>query len=212
MKRSDGEKLKEKSAAYFDRIAADNEVIPEPARCYGILLDRLSPEPAGSLADIGCGTGVMLGRIREEYGDRFRLYGLDLSKESLRQAEQNCGGDVVLSQGDVDAMPYEDGMFDLILCMHSFHHYPHPVRALSEVRRVLKPDGLFLLVENDYPTRQRIHLNYRLWRQGYPAGDIRMYSRGTLKLLAALAGFRVEKASRIADHSQLLECRKRRRR
>jgi len=99
MKRSDGEKLKKKSAAYFDRIASDNEVIPEPARCYGILLDRLSPEPAGALADIGCGTGVMLGRIREEYGDRFRLYGLDLSKESLRQAEQNLHASAFAGEG-----------------------------------------------------------------------------------------------------------------
>ncbi len=200
--------LKNRSEEYFDRVASQKLVIPEPELCYGIVSERLASAGGGRLADIGCGTGGMLRRILEDHPDVFELHGLDLSGESLKRAEECCGGKAGLTRGDAEHLPYGDGSFDLLLCMHSFHHYPHPLRSLKEMRRVLRPGGRLFLVENDYPVKKRIRINLRLLKRGFPDGDIHMYSRTELRLAAVLAGFRTERHVHIADHSQLLECRR----
>ncbi|MBC7869458.1 MAG: methyltransferase domain-containing protein, partial [Chitinophagaceae bacterium] len=52
---------------------------------------------------------------------------------------------VVTRQGDVEALPFEDSSFDLVVSRYSAHHWPQPTAALEEFYRVLKPGGRFLL-------------------------------------------------------------------
>lgn len=203
-----GERINKKSEDFFDQIAASEEIIPEPVRCYPYVLELLASEEGGSLADLGCGTGEMLSRILQTYPDRFRLHGLDLSANSLKKAEEKCGGAVSLQKGNVEQLPYETGSMDLLLCMHSFHHYPHPVEALREMRRVLKPGGKLILVENCYPTMKRLKVNITLLLYRYPNGDIRMYSQKQMNALAVKAGFELLENRTIGENSQLLTCRK----
>ena len=200
--------LKRKSEAYFDSVALNNELISEPALCYGQVLDLLREVPGGTLADLGCGTGEMLQRILREFGDRFRLLGLDLSSESLKKAALLCGDRVTFTKGDVEALPYPDGSVYVLLCMHSFHHYPHPRLALREMYRVLAPGGRLILVENLHPPLRRIRKNLHLVLRRHPFGDIWMYPAFMLEYLVRRAGFRVQIHRPIADHSQLLDCRK----
>ena len=200
--------LKWKSEAYFDSVALNNEQISEPALCYGYVLDLLRDAPGGTLADIGCGTGEMLQRILGEFGGRFRLLGLDLSSESLKKAALLCGDRVTFTKGDVEALPYPEGSVDILLCMHSFHHYPHPRLALREMYRVLAPGGRLILVENLHPPLRRIRKNLRLLLRRHPLGDLWMYPAAVLEHLVRRAGFRVQMHFPIADHSQLLDCRK----
>ena len=47
------------------------------------------------------------------------------------------GEEVQLKLGDSEAMPWEDESFDVILCNASFHHYPNPKIALSEMKRLV---------------------------------------------------------------------------
>lgn len=200
------ELIKQNSEKYFDSVAKTNEEIPEPVLCYGYVLERLREEQGRNLLDIGCGTGEMLSRIQKEYGDRFTLHGLDLSSESLKKAAEKCNGSFV--HGDVEHLPYEDGELDVLLCMHSFHHYPHPDQALREMWRVLKDDGRLILVENHYSTYRRLRLNLSFFIRRYPQGDIRMYSWKQLRTKVEKAGFKLDDQQLIADHSQLLDCRK----
>lgn len=46
---------------------------------------------------------------------------------------------------DVEALPFGDGEFDLVVSRYSAHHWPHPERALAEFMRVLRPGGAFIL-------------------------------------------------------------------
>ncbi len=194
---------------FFDQIAASEKIILEPVRCYGYVLERLGQAPGGLLADIGCGTGEMLFRILRETGDRFTLSGVDLSANSLEKAAEKCGASVSLKKGDVERLPYGSATQDILLCMHSFHHYPHPLRALREMIRVLKPGGKLILVENRYPFLRREMINLDLMLRAHPQGDFRMYSRRQLAFLVRMAGFRLSDYEAIAEHSQLLECVKR---
>jgi ubiquinone/menaquinone biosynthesis C-methylase UbiE len=70
---------------------------------------------------------------------------LDYSEDMLVQARTrflaNDIGNVTLVQGDVGALPFEDGEFDILLSMNGFHAFPDKDRAFSEMTRVLKKGG-----------------------------------------------------------------------
>ncbi len=183
-------------------------MISEPLLCYDAVLNKLQGVPGGRLADLGCGTGEMLFQILREFNSRFQLYGLDISAESLKKAELRCGGRAAFIKGDVEKLPYPDESLDILLCMHSFHHYPRPRLALQEMRRVLVPGGRLYLVENLYSTYRRVRINLNLIIRRSSIGDVRMYSEARLNRMVRRAGFLIEEHFPVADHSQFLTCRK----
>lgn len=101
--------------------------------------------------DVGCGTGfavLRLGSILPE----GRACGIDLSPEMVRQANAKVTDGlkerVEFRQAHAEEIPYPSDTFDVVLCTNSFHHYPHPLRALGEMRRVLRPGGQVVIFEN----------------------------------------------------------------
>lgn len=74
---------------------------------------------------------------------------VDLSAAMLaqgrRQANERGLNNIIFEIGDVEALTFGDGGFDLVASRYSAHHWPHPQRALSEFRRVLRPGGRVLL-------------------------------------------------------------------
>lgn len=137
---------KEKSKAAFNQQAAtyDTDMKGQHARSlYPILLDRLSHISYHSALDLGCGTGEMMKQILQTDNCK-ELYGIDLSEEMLAVAKSKLPDQVKLLLGDSES-PFPDNFFDVVYCNDSFHHYPAPRNVLSEVQRVLKPGGTFLM-------------------------------------------------------------------
>lgn len=93
------------------------------------------------LLDIGCGTAY----LKELLPEKTEYYGLDLSTEMLKVAKNKNLPNTHLTQGRSDQIPYEDNTFDVVTCSQSFHHYPDRQKALQEAKRVLKPDGIYIL-------------------------------------------------------------------
>jgi ubiquinone/menaquinone biosynthesis C-methylase UbiE len=105
-------------------------------------------EPARVL-DIGCGTGVFAGRLRQALPSA-RIWGIDLVAGMLEKGRprwRQLAGCVQPVQGDSERLPFADGAFDFITCANSFHHYPHQERAVAEMQRVLRPGGRLLLID-----------------------------------------------------------------
>lgn len=101
------------------------------------------------ILDIGCGTGVFAGRIREALPNA-RVWGLDLVAGMLEQGQprwQHHAGAVLPVQGDSEHLPFRSDSFDVVTCANSFHHYPHQDRAVAEMHRVLVPGGRLILVD-----------------------------------------------------------------
>ena len=108
-----------KSEKYFDSVSRKDKKIKEPIRCYPVVLEELS-KMKGKLLDVGCGEGVLLGKISEKFGNEYELYGTDLSGNAIEKAK-SCNGDKArFVQGDAEHLPYEENMFDVIICTHSF--------------------------------------------------------------------------------------------
>lgn len=87
----------------------------------------------------------------------YRVTGLDISHTFVEIGRQNAmeaGVDVCFRQGDAANMPFEDESFDFLLCRAAFKNFTHPVQALQEMCRVLKPAGKAVIIDlrKDAPT------------------------------------------------------------
>jgi ubiquinone/menaquinone biosynthesis C-methylase UbiE len=74
----------------------------------------------------------------------FDVSGLDISDSFVAiasEAAREAGVAVDFRQGDAARLPYADGTFDLIVCQAAFKNFQHPVTALNEMHRVLRPSG-----------------------------------------------------------------------
>lgn len=100
---------------------------------------------AATVLDAGCGTGRMLRHLQDRDGT-MRLTGVDISSGMLAHAARR-GIAVDLRQSDLAALPFDDATFAGVLAWYSIiHTAPDGLRdVITEVRRVLRPDGVFLL-------------------------------------------------------------------
>jgi ubiquinone/menaquinone biosynthesis C-methylase UbiE len=115
----------------------------ELRRIQRVAIERLAAKPGERVLDLGCGPGDGAQRLAEAGAQAF---GLDYSQGMLETARAvpGLGG---LVRGDAGRLPFRDGAFDKVLCTNSFHHYPQHLDALREMRRVLRPGGVLVLVD-----------------------------------------------------------------
>jgi ubiquinone/menaquinone biosynthesis C-methylase UbiE len=75
----------------------------------------------------------------------FTITGLDISKSFVEIAKKNAedaGRKIVFEQGDAANLPYSNNSFNIIICTSAFKNFSDPVKALQEMYRVLKPNGI----------------------------------------------------------------------
>lgn len=153
---------------------------------YKYVLNELQQLDFQKILDVGCGTGEILKSIEERYSF-VQLYGLDISEEMLKQANDKLKGTATLILGDAENITLETNSFDLLLCTDSFHHYPNPQQAISEFYRVLK-HGKFLLIADywkPFPIRQIMNLFISYSNEG----DVKIYSKKEIIEFLKQGGF-----------------------
>ena len=138
---------------HFDEIAGqyDESLPPHVVEHYlrkrVSYVRRLLPE-GGRILDVGCGTGVLAGRLAQA---GVQVTGGDPSSGMLRHvAEAAPGVEAVL--GDATDLPFDEGRFDLTMCVAVMHHVAEPVavhKSLAEMVRVTKPGGLVLVWDHN---------------------------------------------------------------
>ena len=116
------------------------------------------PQPMDELLDVACGTGILtlylaarLASAPERESVKGRVTGIDLTEAMLAQAraEQERMGltNVLWQRGDVQALPYPDASFSLVLSRFAFHHFAHPLAVLREMQRVCRPGGRLVIAD-----------------------------------------------------------------
>ena len=94
-----------------------------------------------TLLDIGCGEGRLI--LYGPFPD-VKFSGIDVSQSSLETARKRGYAEVM--QGNLaDRLAGQDESFDIVVCSHILEHLPDPGKMVSEVMRVLRPGGLFIL-------------------------------------------------------------------
>ena len=115
-----------------------------------------------TVLDLACGTGNYLVRQTEEYKDlNIKWIGIDKSPDMLEVARQK-NLDAELMVGDACDIPLEDESVDYIKIRFAFHHFDDKIKALKEVRRVLKPEGSVSIynINNDYMRHYWVYKYY----------------------------------------------------
>jgi ubiquinone/menaquinone biosynthesis C-methylase UbiE len=120
--------------------------------------------------EVSFGTGYLL----TQYAGRFQTYAADYNRKFATIARDNLrerGIPASIQVADVEALPYKDSSFDTIVNTMAFTAYPDGNSALSEISRILKPDGCLVMVDINYPLeRNRIgSVLTKAWKAG---GDI----------------------------------------
>ena len=141
-------------------------------------LRALNAQPGERILDLACGAGANFPGLRTSLGGEGRLIGLDYSPGMLAQARRrrNRHPDfpVALCRGDAARLPFADGAFDRVLCTYSLRVIPGYQEALDEVRRVLKPGGVFVVLDGKLSAGVSRFLNsLALWSAHGPLTDLR---------------------------------------
>jgi ubiquinone/menaquinone biosynthesis C-methylase UbiE len=88
----------------------------------------------------------------------YDVTGLDISRTFVEIARRNAREEMAqvdFQQGDAAHMPFEDDRFDLVLCRAAFKNFSEPVKALAEMRRVLRPGGKAVVIDLKKDTPQK---------------------------------------------------------
>jgi SAM-dependent methyltransferase len=115
----------------------------DASRMYAELA-RLGDEPDGStILDVPCGGGLAFRGLRP--AQRLRYVAADLSPVMLararEEAERRSLDDIEFVEADVEALPFDDGTFDLCVTYNSLHCFREPAVALTDMARVVRPGG-----------------------------------------------------------------------
>lgn len=101
------------------------------------------------ILDVGCGPAHLLCALADVAPD-IELHGLDLSDDMLaiarkRLEQAGCADRVSLHRGSAYSLPFEDGLFDVVLSTDALHCFDDPRAFLSELHRVTRPDGVAIV-------------------------------------------------------------------
>lgn len=124
---------------------------PHPIITRDRLRTVLRPEPGERILEIGPGVGYYTLDMAEWVGPDGKVEIFDLQQEFLdhttARATDHGFANVVPTQGDATALPYEDASMDAVVLTAVLGEIPDPVAALRQIHRVLKPTGRLIVGE-----------------------------------------------------------------
>ena len=138
--------------AQFGKTAA--AYVSSTTHASGQDLERLiavaAPRSGERALDLGCGVGHTLRRIAPLVA--FAV-GADATFEMMQAGRESvvAAPNAAFVQSDATALPFADASFDLATCRLAAHHFTAVAAAFRDVRRVLRPGGRFVLVDNYAP-------------------------------------------------------------
>lgn len=115
-----------------------------------LLVEWLEPGQDMNALEIATGGG----HVAKKLSDHVKyVIATDITKEMLENTAKHLRyyNNIHYVIADAEHLPFIDNTFNLVTCRIAAHHFPHPDVFIQEVRRVLKPGGKFLFIDNVAP-------------------------------------------------------------
>lgn len=119
-----------------------DKIISADRNTYEHILNRMKRGMNRNMyvLELACGTGILFVQLA---GSVKLLEATDFSEDMIKQAKRkNHSSRLHFSVQDATALPYASETFDAVIISIALHIMPQPEKALAEIRRVLKPDGI----------------------------------------------------------------------
>jgi len=143
----------------------------------GRLIELIDFDPAWRSLDIATAAGhVALAcaeHVREAVGSDVTPEMLDVARQ---QAADRGIDNVRFELADAEALPFDDDSFDLVTCRIAPHHFANPDRFIAETARVLRPGGVFGLVDNVVPDDAEVAAFANDWERKRDPSHLRCLS------------------------------------
>lgn len=105
------------------------------------------PAPGQRVLDLGCGCGMDVLVAARLVGPGGRAVGIDLTPEMLAVARAAADASAWWVEGSVEALPFADGAFDVVVSNGALNLVPDKAAAFAEARRVLAPGGTLAVAD-----------------------------------------------------------------
>jgi ubiquinone/menaquinone biosynthesis C-methylase UbiE len=141
---------------------------------FEIIRNFVASPAGGRILDIGCGSSRIVQTLPG-------VVGTDLAMRKLRWLRAPGRH---LYQGDMNRLPFRDGVFDTVICSEVIEHIPKEDVRLDEIIRVISPGGLLVLGTPDYSRKRWLLLEWvygKVFPNGYVKEHINRYSREGLR-------------------------------
>jgi SAM-dependent methyltransferase len=113
----------------------------------------LNPKRKYSILDFGCGSGELLGMIANLLLEGFTLVGIDEKEKTIKQAKNRYPNIDFRNEKFVDSFNFSDASFDLVISVDTLECILDRTATLTEIQRILKPDGRVLFAHWDWDTQ-----------------------------------------------------------
>jgi ubiquinone/menaquinone biosynthesis C-methylase UbiE len=127
------------------RVMIHERFSTNPYGWFNWVLDELLTLPENAMIlEVGCGPAYLWSHCIDRIPDGWRITLSDLSPGMVDAAWRNLvvtGRSFKFEQIDVQSIPYPDSTFEAVIANHMLYHVPDRVKAIREIRRVIKPGG-----------------------------------------------------------------------
>jgi len=138
-----------------------------------------------SILDVGCGLGLLLSYYKEK---GWQTLGTEYMQDVATFAKKNFGVDVLIGQLEKLKL---DRQFDVVVFSGVFEHLYHPDKILKKVFKILKKDGLLIIVLPNIDSLGHVIFR-RHWHTLDPGRHVFHYSPKTITKLLSKYGFKIE--------------------
>ena len=127
-------------------------------------IDMLKIEKDSVVVDIATGSGLIMPWIAEKEPEM--IIGIDISRKMLsmakKRAERSHLDNFVLIRGDVENLPIRDGSVDRVISTFSLTTIPDYERAIDEMLRIMKPNGMGVILDTGKPKKLWVKVMHAL--------------------------------------------------
>ena len=144
-----------KDPEFFVRFMEEVQKLPAIQASRRLMLERIALVPGAAVLDVGCGPGIDLLDMVGLVGPTGRLVGLDASEVTIVEARRRAKElrfPITFEIGEVQALPFPDGSFDVCRAQRLLEHVPDADRPLTEMVRVTRPGGRIVVFDIDWDT------------------------------------------------------------